>query len=74
MKASEKEQKTETIRRIFLFGMFTLIFLFILGAVYIRCRETKVLLLLMLTPGLSALAARLLTGEGKKDAFIRQST
>lgn len=71
MKAIEKGLKTETKRRVFLFGMFTLIFLFILGAVYIRCRETTVLILLMLTPGLSALAARLLTGEGKKAAFIR---
>lgn len=63
--------RNQNKRRIMIFSIFTLIFLGLLGTAYIRSREDNVLLLLMLTPGLSALAARLITKEGTKDLFLR---
>ena len=62
--------RNQNKRRIMIFSIFTLIFLGLLGTAYIRSREDNVLLLLMLTPGLSALAARLITKEGTKDLFL----
>ena len=63
--------RNQNKRRIMIFSIFTLIFLGLLGTAYIRSREDNILLLLLLTPGLSALAARLITKEGTKDLFLR---
>ena len=61
--------RNQNKRRIMIFSIFTLIFLGLLGTAYIRSREDNVLLMLMLTPGLSALAARLITKEGREYFF-----